>query len=366
MANTLGNYSDIQGLTGLRAKARQDPASALKTVAREFESQFIQMMLASMREASEGDPLFDNSQTKMFRELFDKEVSQKLAAGPGIGLAQVIERQLERHVSGADEAGAREPRFYDLPQRRAELRPINPVVGDTSADQVQEQSGDTLTGPAVASRLMPFERRQPSFSLDDIREVAALAETAPSSSRPARPLQQQDAIRWETPEQFAEALMPHARRAAERLGVDPQVLVAQSALETGWGRHIPKDAAGRENMNLFGIKADPSWRGPKTRVSTLEFENGVMVRQQASFRQYDSIEAAFDDYVRFLEQNPRYQEALEVASRGDSRQFVRELQNAGYATDPDYADKILSILASGRIPSVSPSDLTEHREGKPV
>lgn len=354
MAQTLGNYTDIQGLAGLRAKAQQDPAAALKTVAREFESQFIQMMLASMREASDGDPLFDNSQTEMFREMMDKEVSQKLAAGPGIGLAEVIERQLARNIPGMEENGDREagPRFFDLPQRRADLRPVNPMGEQGEAGKDAQPDEVPLTGPAVASRLMPLERRQPSFSLDDLRDVAALSETrAPDS--PARPSTAQDRIRWETPEQFAEALMPHARRAADRLGVDPRVLVAQSALETGWGRHIPKDEQGRENMNLFGIKADRSWQGPKTRVSTLEFENGVMVRQQASFRQYASIEASFDDYVRFLEQNPRYQKALEVASQGDSRQFVRELQSAGYATDPDYADKILSILASGRIPATT-------------
>lgn len=362
MNTNLGNYTDIQGLASLKAKAQQDPRGTLKTVARQFESQFIQMMLSSMRDATPGDPLFDNSQTKMFREMFDKEVAQKLSAGPGIGLADMIERQLEQFVP-ADESeksadASREPRFYDLPERRMDLRPVRAPDETVPAPPGAEdrQAKDTPpvgSEPATPAPGLPLSRRPPEFSLDDLRTVTEyMAPDRPAD--PAKKAKVADAraeVRWETPEQFAETLMPHARRAAERLGVDPKVLVAQSALETGWGRHIPEDGAGQPNLNLFGIKADPSWQGPKTRVSTLEFENGVMVRQQANFRQYDSIAAAFDDYVAFLEQNPRYTRALEAAGQGDSERYVRELQAAGYATDPQYADKILAVMNSGRIPA---------------
>ncbi|MFP4273073.1 MAG: flagellar assembly peptidoglycan hydrolase FlgJ [Halothiobacillaceae bacterium] len=366
MNTNLGNYTDLQGLTTLKAQAQQDPRGTLKTVARQFESQFIQMMLSSMRQASPGDPLFDNSQTETFREMYDKEVAQKLSSGPGIGLAEMIERQLEQFVAGGDgddDGQAREPRFYDLPERRMDLRPFRPIDESAAAPARAEeaaaeagQGGDESlpSAPATPAAGMPLSRRPPEFSLDDLRTVTEfMAPERPKSAAPpeSRQVDRSSQIDWETPEQFAQTLMPHARRAAERLGIDPKVLVAQSALETGWGRHIPKDGAGEPNLNLFGIKADPSWQGPKTRVSTLEFEEGVMVRQQANFRQYDSIGAAFDDYVAFVEQNPRYVKALQAAERGDSAGYVRELQAAGYATDPDYADKILSVMNSGRIPA---------------
>src|SRR5690606_21365231 len=85
---------------------------------------------------------------------------------------------------------------------------------------------------------------------------------------------------------FVNALLPHARRAAERLGVDPKLLVAQAALETGWGASIPRRADGRSTHNLFGIKAGASWRGEKAGAWTLEVVGGVPERRRADFRAY--------------------------------------------------------------------------------
>lgn len=149
-------------------------------------------------------------------------------------------------------------------------------------------------------------------------------------------------VQFDTPRQFIEELLPHARRAAKQLGVDPGVLIAQSALETGWGQMMAKDAAGATSYNLFGIKATSNWAGGQVEVPTIEFDDGVMVKQRAPFRVYESIAHSFDDYVTLVRENPRYSDALTRAS--DPAAYITALQTAGYATDPSYADKVINIM----------------------
>jgi flagellar protein FlgJ len=145
-----------------------------------------------------------------------------------------------------------------------------------------------------------------------------------------------------SPEGFVQSVWPHAQQAARELGVDPKVLVAQAALETGWGQSIMQHADGSSSHNLFGIKASSGWQGRQVTVPTLEYSNGIAVRTRASFRSYGSFADSFSDYVDFLKSNPRYSQAL--AQAGDPQRFASALQNAGYATDPAYARKISAIV----------------------
>ncbi|MDH5767110.1 MAG: glucosaminidase domain-containing protein, partial [Gammaproteobacteria bacterium] len=155
--------------------------------------------------------------------------------------------------------------------------------------------------------------------------------------------------RWDNAESFVQDIWPHARRAADQLGVSPDVLVAQSALETGWGKHVRYFSNGDNSFNLFGIKADKRWQGESISFNTLEFNDGAMQKQQARFRAYGSLAEAFNDYVDFIQTNPRYQPALEKAYNPAA--FTQELQRAGYATDPDYAEKINRVRSSELIQS---------------
>ena len=136
--------------------------------------------------------------------------------------------------------------------------------------------------------------------------------------------------------------MPHAVRGAGVLGVAPEVLVAQAALETGWGQKMIRHADGSNSFNLFGIKADPGWTGGQVQVPTLEYESGMAVKRRAAFRSYASLDEAVSGYVNFVRSNPRYRQALQQAGSTDA--YLAGLQAAGYATDPQYADKIRSIL----------------------
>ena len=149
---------------------------------------------------------------------------------------------------------------------------------------------------------------------------------------------------FDSPASFVEKVMPLATTAADELGVKPEVLVAQAALETGWGRSMIRGADGRSSYNLFNIKADQRWDGEHASVNTLEEEAGVTVRRRADFRVYNSLEESFADYVRFIKGNPRYQEALELAQ--DPQAYIDALQRAGYATDSAYANKIKRVLGS--------------------
>ena len=159
-----------------------------------------------------------------------------------------------------------------------------------------------------------------------------------------------DAAHWDSPEAFARSLWPAASRAAQELGTRPEAVLAVAALETGWGRHMPRRENGTSSNNLFGIKAH-GWKGDVTHAATLEFAQGAFARQVEPFRAYDSPESAVADFAHFVKSNPRYREAL--ASGGDAVKFVRELHRAGYATDPRYAEKLEALINSAPLRSAA-------------
>ncbi len=344
------SYSDFQGLARLKTTAKSDPRAALKTVAHQFETQFISMMLKSMRDATPQDGLMDSQQGQTFQGMMDKEVAQKIAAHGGIGLAGMIEQQLKQdtqpasadvkpkafllHPAAAASAPIEDtPRAFKLPERNMALRAfVLPKAGEGLAISASDKAQLTAL-PAAPATVLTASATPPKY--------------------------------WDSPEAFVNAILPHAEAAAKKLGIPAQVLVAQSALETGWGKHLPTNAQGGANYNFFGIKADSSWQGAKQTVNTLEFEGGAMVQRKAAFRAYDSVGASFNDFVQFLHNNPRYSQVL--AAKGNPENFARELQKAGYATDPQYADKLIAIMRSGRIPEspVTPAG-TQVSQGLPT
>lgn len=268
-------YADPQGLTSLKSEARAQDPRALKEVAKQFESLFTQMLMKSMRESnkalSNGDSLFGSDQADFYQDMFDQQMAVHLSQGQGLGLADMLVRQLSGGT-GLKAAGV---------------------------SQNISSAGSSLTSQASS----------PSVA----------------SSK----------------EDFIRQMLPHAQKAARELGVDPQALVAQAALETGWGKSVPCNADGTCSYNLFGIKAGSSWNGATAKVPTLEFEDGVAVRKVDSFRAYASPADSFADYARMIRSNPRYQDALNAGS--DVAGFAAALQDGGYATDPAYARKIVAV-----------------------
>lgn len=283
-------YTDFEGLTALRAKARDDQQAALDPVARQFESLFLQMMLKSMRDASFGGGLLDSKQSAFYREMYDQQITVNMSQRQGIGLADVIKQQLGDGVASTH-------------------RDLSP----------QDYLEMPLARAAAVKRTPPNQSLMSLWASDDIEFDGS-------------------------PDSFLKQLWPMAERAAAELALAPEALLAQAALETGWGKHVMRQAGGGSSHNLFGIKADSRWSGEAVPISTLEYQDGIAVKTRASFRAYGSYADSFQDYVGFLRSNPRYREAL--SKTGDPTAYFSALQEAGYATDPRYAEKILQVLDS--------------------
>jgi len=310
MISDTGIANDFQSLAHLKKGAREQSPEAIKKVAKEFEALFVKMMLKSMRDTVPENELFGSKSEKMYQDMYDKQLSTEISNGKGIGLAKVIERQL----GGEPDTFISEKRIEDYINNP---RPVIPY--SKSAATVSRLRSDFI-GDVSA------QQNQQITHVDE----------------PGNPV-------WASTQQFIEDVWPHALRASEKLGVDAEVLMAQSALETGWGKHLPVNEDGSNSFNLFGIKADHRWDGDKVEITTREFRYGVMQHEKAEFRSYDSVSQAFDDYANFIMDNPRYQKALEHGY--DASAYARELQKAGYATDPDYASKINRIRSNEELQS---------------
>lgn len=312
--------TDFVGLAQLRAQAGrsgQQGGEVTAETARQFEALFVQMMLKSMRDA--GD-VFGDGSDRTYRDMFDQQIALEMTRGKGLGLADLLTRQLAP-ATATDNPAASTVR---LPDANDVIAARPPAIATPPPSRVQITSPDTATLLAAVTA--------PGFDVETA--------ITPTPSR-----------RWDnwqpaTPEDFIRDLWPHAQRAGDELGVDPRALVAQAALETGWGKQVSRDASGNSSNNLFNIKADTRWSGDRLAVRTLEFEGGLPKPTVASFRAYPDLETAFSDYVQFLKGNPRYTEALREGSQAG--RFADSLQRAGYATDPGYAAKLRSIMASPR------------------
>jgi peptidoglycan hydrolase FlgJ len=339
MNNSSLNYTDLNSMNELKLGAKANSPENIRKVAEQFESLFVNMMVKSMRDANavfaEGNPL-NTPQTKHYQDMYDNQLSIHLAESKGLGLTDSLMRQLSpqgtnpvatgsagqnAEVSGVDQSAL-------LARRRLAISSNYSAWAQKHAQQ--GSNVQTTDGGSVADNWQPLR------GLQAAQRNAAMATTAQVLSPETA-----GRTRFASADEFVETMRPMAEKAAARLGVDPHYLVAQAALETGWGKSVIKESDGSSSYNLFGIKSHGSWQGDSASVMTTEYRNGVQGKERASFRSYESWEQSFEDYVSFLETNGRYQQALSSTANPDS--FFRELQQAGYATDPQYANKVSQI-----------------------
>lgn len=306
------SYTDIRGLEALKG----DPHSpkAVAAVAQQLEAMFLQMMLKSMREASLGDGIFDSDQGKMYQDMFDKQIALDMSRHQQLGISELLMRQL---AGKSGQQGGGLP--GDAPTAGV------PAAGVPAAGV---PGGVVPTGGATPATATP-----PGIGDLQGRNTRGIASEADAA-------------------EFTRRVLPAIRQAARRLGVDARALLAQAALETGWGQRIPRNADGASSFNLFGIKAGANWSGARTTATTVEFDGLVARRTNASFRAYGSIEESVNDFAQLLAGSPRYSQALSQGADGPA--FIRALAGAGYATDPEYASKVNRIQASDRIRSAFP------------
>ncbi len=133
-----------------------------------------------------------------------------------------------------------------------------------------------------------------------------------------------------------------AQQVARESGIPASFMIGQAAHETGWGRSEIRHADGRPAHNLFGIKAGAGWKGPVAEITTTEYVDGVARKVTAKFRAYASYAESFRDYARLIGQSPRYAQVMNQLHSPQA--FASGLQQAGYATDPQYAAKLSRVI----------------------
>lgn len=293
--------SDARSLDALKREARNDPHAAVKKAAKQFEALFMQMVLKSMRDATmKSDLMSGGSGEEMATSMFDQQLATKMSAS-GTGLADVLTRQLTRHldrVKPASEVGA---------------------ANETSA--------------AAAATSLPVRA---DARVQRYTATARLGETEPSIpiAKPGGPAQQS----------FVQKHWDSAALAQRLTGVPAGFIVSQAALESGWGKGEIRHADGSPSHNVFGIKAGAGWQGRTVDVVTTEYENGQPKKVTEKFRAYASYEEAFSDWAQLMARNPRYAGVLQ--SGGNANQFAQALQQAGYATDPNYGAKLAAVIGT--------------------
>ncbi|MBM5571372.1 MULTISPECIES: flagellar assembly peptidoglycan hydrolase FlgJ [Deefgea] len=283
---------DPTAVSKIRAANRADSAEGTKAVAQQFEALLMQQMLSAMRSANPTDGMNQSSGVEMFRGMHDQQLTQMWSSKGSLGLADMIARQIQ------------------VQQNPSLLK------------QVQRRGAD------------PFNARGFDFSFANKMNplTAKSAATLPSVADKA----------VSAVGDFLGKLSGVAQTVAADLGVAPHILLAHAALETGWGKKTINDAAGKDSFNLFGIKAGSSWKGKTTDVLTTEFVDGVSQKRIEKFRAYDSYAEAFADYASLMKK--RFGDAL--GQGGDAIGFAKALAKDGYATDPQYAQKLARVADS--------------------
>lgn len=283
---SLAQHALQQNMISPRQLARANPGAVTMTdesaraAAVQFEALLVQTMLKSMRDASEGNQLFGSEQESLYTEMFDQHIATDIAGSNSLGLAESIYRQ----IAPSSQRGSTETSMNPLPARSATpaALPLQPSIATTDNHRSTDQM------------------------------------------------------------EFISAIRPAANATARQLGTTAEAVMAVAALETGWGQRMPRNPDGSQSNNLFGIKADNSWRGDVASAATQEYEDGQFIATDARFRSYRNSAESIADFGNFIRENPRYHKALQHAA--DPEQFIREIHSAGYATDPQYADKLMNIL----------------------
>jgi len=282
---------DAQSLNELKSKAGQDPGANLRPVARQVEGMFVQMMLKSMREALPKDGLFSSDSSRMYTSMYDQQIAQQMTAGKGLGLADMMVKQM-----GGEQAAQAASEPDQVPMKF----PLETVT--TYQNQALTQ---------MVRKAMP--------KAPDVND---------------------EPLTGDSKDFLAQLSLP-ARLASQQSGVPHHLILAQAALESGWGQRQIRRENGEPSFNIFGIKATSNWKGPVTEITTTEFENGEAKKVKAKFRVYSSYLEALSDYVGVLTRNPRY---AAVTNAATAEQGAQALQNAGYATDPNYARKLTGMI----------------------
>jgi len=313
--NSITNKADLSGnlaidansLNNLKQAARENSPEAIKGVAKQFEAIFMNMMLKSMRDATPQDGLLDNDQSRTFISMLDQQLTSNLSS-KGLGLADVLARQLSKNGYGTNNS---------LEQA---------VDNNTASTDKQSSLSDNLISNPFINQAQIALQQNPSRlsrSTKDMTEFKPLNDDSSADS-------------------FQRKMAQHAESASRATGIPANLMLGQAALESGWGKREIRAADGTASNNLFGIKATGNWNGKVVEAVTSEYVNGIKQKRIEKFRAYDSYADSFKDFANLMRNTPRYENVM--ANLDNVQGYAKAMQKAGYATDPNYAEKLTNVI----------------------
>jgi flagellar protein FlgJ len=339
---------DANSLNALKMASKENSPETIKEVAKQFEAVFMNMMLKSMREATPQENPFDNEQSRTFTSMLDQQLSSNLAA-KGLGLADILAKQLSKGVNVTDntldqavsdptkatesninEINTTPPKAsfiqsYLSQQPNANI-PAHLVSATTISDADKSNKANSAQEKLADKNLSTNGLINLEKVTNDKKSSKSKATTAPTSNST----------------EFKNRMSAHAEEASRTTGIPSKLMLGQAALESGWGKREIKDKDGTPSYNLFGIKANANWKGKVVETVTTEYVNGVKQKHVTKFRAYDSYADSFKDFAKLMQNNPRYQGVM--SNLHDHNSYAEAMQKAGYATDPNYANKLASVI----------------------
>jgi flagellar protein FlgJ len=357
---------DAKALGNLKLSAKENSPEAIKGVAKQFEAVFVAMMLKSMRDATHSEGMFDNEASKMYTSMFDQQISQKIAAGKGIGLADMLTRQLSKAAGQIVPEGN---------QGNSGIKPSTILGALTSSNSVNQANAgtdslftsmfeaDITTGSIAGSNA--FNRYANAYQkIGNLGKSTEIESTSASKSKSLNSeaswldrayrlkdelISSADEIVTSISRSFKDSAVPfmerfasHAQEASKASGLPVNYMLGQAALETGWGKKEIKAPDGALSFNLFGIKATANWNGKVVNATTTEYVNGVMQTTVEKFRAYDSYADSFKDFANMISSSPRFKGVMNQLDASAS--YANAIANSGYATDPQYAKKLYKVI----------------------
>ena len=337
---------DANALGNLKLSAKQNSPEAIKGVAKQFEAIFINMMLKSMRDATPSDGPLDSQDTKLYTAMFDQQISQKLASGKGIGLADMLTKQLAKAAGVPTPSTAPVTQDAILSKSEYLAGSESKSIGNTAPlkDQISKIKNNAVLaaygrvseldepiqdGVEVLNSFNGIYSSTSKFKNEIIHSTEEIISSASSTMK-------------DIAKQFTEKFSLHAQDASKITGLPASYMLGQAALETGWGKKEIKDIDGVTSFNLFGIKATAGWSGKVVNAMTTEFVDGVPQKTIQKFRAYDSYADSFKDFARMISSSPKFKGVMN--NLGSTADYATAMVNSGYATDPSYANKLHKVI----------------------
>jgi flagellar protein FlgJ len=358
---------DTKALGNLKLSAKENSPEAIKGVAKQFEAIFVSMMLKSMREATHSEGMFDNEASKMYTSMFDQQISQKIAAGKGIGLADMLTRQLSKA------SGQVNP--VDMNSLSSSIKPSAILGALNSSNSINQANAGTdalftsmfeadITSGSIAGSNASNRYANAYQKMSDLNKSSNVDSPPGSKTSKMNPepswidkayrlkdelISSAEEVVTSISKSFKDSAGPfmdrfaaHANEASRSSGLPANYMLGQAALETGWGKKEIKAADGTLSFNLFGIKATPNWTGKVVNATTTEYINGVMQTSVEKFRAYDSYADSFRDFASMISTSPRFKGVMNQLEGPSS--YASAIANSGYATDPQYAKKLFKVI----------------------